>query len=84
MNSNPNGVASGFGRRAATPLGLLVSGYVSQGSSFLATLGFAPETLWDSQFTTARLEFFATFKPKTTIADKALAHAAAYFFKSSK
>ena len=47
LDSNPNGVVSGLGRRAATPLGLFAFGHVSQGSSFLATLGFAPESLWD-------------------------------------
>ena len=45
---NPNGVASGFKRRVATPLGLFVLRHVPQGSSFLATLGFEPESLWDS------------------------------------
>jgi hypothetical protein len=47
VNSNPNGVASGF-RRAATPLGLSAFCHISQGSSLLATLGFVPESLWDS------------------------------------
>src|SRR2546430_336033 len=45
---NPNGVASGVKRRAATPLGLFVFRHVPQGSSFLATLGFEPESLWDT------------------------------------
>ena len=45
---NPNGVAARCPDRAATPLGLLVCGPGSQGSSFLATLGFAPESPWDS------------------------------------
>src|SRR5947199_5079051 len=33
---------------AATPLGLFPLGAGTQGSSFLATLGFGPESLWDS------------------------------------
>ena len=45
---NPNGVVSRFRDRAATPLGLFAFGHVSQGSSFLATPGFWPESLWDS------------------------------------
>ena len=45
---NPNGVVALLGRRAATPLGLLVHGPFSQGSSFLATLGWRPESRWDS------------------------------------
>src|SRR5437870_5827426 len=34
---------------AATPLGLVRMGTFSQGSSCLATLGFGPESLWDSR-----------------------------------
>ena len=45
---NPNGVASRSRPRAATPLGLGSAGSYSQGSSCLATPGFAPESLWDS------------------------------------
>jgi len=45
---NPNGVASRRALSAATPLGLLANGPLSQGSSFLATLGFEPESRWDS------------------------------------
>ncbi len=45
---NPNGVVSRFLRRAATPLGLCACGASSQGSSGLATLGFKPESRWDS------------------------------------
>jgi hypothetical protein len=45
---NPNGVASHNPLRIATPLGLFDFGHVSQGSSCLATLGFEPESLWDS------------------------------------
>ncbi len=44
---NPNGVAP-HPRRSATPLGLLAHDRSSQGSSFLATLGFKPESRWDS------------------------------------
>ncbi|HEX7577455.1 MAG TPA: hypothetical protein VF430_05390, partial [Verrucomicrobiae bacterium] len=33
---------------ATTPLGLFVFMHVSQGSSFLATLGYKLESLWDS------------------------------------
>ena len=45
---NPNGVAPRFSRRAATPLGLLTCDALTQGSSCLATLGFEPESRWDS------------------------------------
>ncbi len=45
---NPNGVASLLHRPAATPLGLGAAGEISQGSSCLATLGFEPESPWDS------------------------------------
>ena len=45
---NPDGVVSRSHHRAATPLGLFVATRFSQGSSFLATLGFAPESLRDS------------------------------------
>jgi hypothetical protein len=34
--------------KAATPLGLVVIGGFTQGSSFVATLGFGAESLWDS------------------------------------
>jgi len=48
MVSNPNGVVSPCRGFAPTPLGLWACGALSQGSSSLATLGFAPESLWDS------------------------------------
>jgi len=58
MDFNPNEVVSRFRCRVATPLGLFAFGHVSQGSSHaapksgvggcLATLGFKPESLWDS------------------------------------
>ena len=44
---NPIGVVSQFGRGAATPLGLTAVAPFSQGSSFLATLGFGAESIWD-------------------------------------
>jgi len=44
---NPNGVVACLCGRAATPLGLSVLAAFSQGSSFLATLGFGPQSLWD-------------------------------------
>jgi hypothetical protein len=47
-NFNPNGVVPRSHRRGATPLGLFDFYQVSQGSSFLATLGFEAESLWDS------------------------------------
>jgi hypothetical protein len=34
--------------KATTPLGLMVIGGFTQGSSFVATLGFGTESLWDS------------------------------------
>ena len=45
---NPNRVVSRLPHRAATPLGLWTCDALSQGSSFLATLGFEPESRWDS------------------------------------
>ena len=42
----------GFGERAprvATPLGLLFCASFTQGSSFLASLGFRTQSLWDWQ-----------------------------------
>ena len=50
---NPNGVASRFAHRAATPLGLKSSTTTTQGSSVraglanLATLGWGTQSLWD-------------------------------------
>ena len=48
MESNPNGVAARAWHPAATPLGLFSVVHISQGSSFLATLGSEQESLWDS------------------------------------
>ena len=45
---NPNGAAATSLGFAATPLGLWFTATVSQGSSCLATLGYEPESLWDS------------------------------------
>ena len=48
-DKNPNGV-SAFGAgicEAATPLGLLLLTHPTQGSSLLATLGFATQSRWD-------------------------------------
>ena len=44
---NPNGVAARWLQRDATPLGLKSSRPVTQGSSFLATLGWKTQSLWD-------------------------------------
>ena len=44
---NPNGVAPRCLRRVTTPLGLLTCGRLTQGSSFLATLGWTAQSLWD-------------------------------------
>ena len=59
---NPKGVVSptafcwkrdcGFDNRAQPRLGLLNFRTITQGSSFLATLGFGAESLWDSPLTT--------------------------------
>ena len=43
---NPNGVAARRGGPAATPLGLGKSSAVTQGSSFLATLGWRTQPRW--------------------------------------
>src|SRR5437016_554035 len=46
---NPNGVASHRSRQRHNPVGVDAdSTTVSQGSSCLATLGFEPESRWDS------------------------------------
>ena len=45
---NPNGVAPRCTPQSATPLGLFPGARPSQGSSFLATLGWRPESRWDS------------------------------------
>src|SRR5438128_546178 len=49
---NPNGVvALGRGDYRRNPVGVgVVRTWFSQGSSFLATLGFESESLWDSPF----------------------------------
>jgi hypothetical protein len=50
VNFNPNGVASFRSRRGHNPVGVeIFSTDSSQGSSCLATLGFEPESLWDSE-----------------------------------
>ncbi|GDY20554.1 hypothetical protein LBMAG56_18990 [Verrucomicrobiota bacterium] len=46
-NHNPNGVAAPRHDRAATPLGLMPRPTKTQGSSFLATLGWRPQSRWD-------------------------------------
>jgi len=45
--STPTGLCPSFDAKAATPLGLLRCAGGSQGSSFLATLGFDAESRWD-------------------------------------
>jgi hypothetical protein len=52
---NPNGVAARRRADDTTPLGLKTFCFVTQGSSCLATLGYAAESLWDS--TAANVEF---------------------------
>ena len=44
---NPNGVAAPLGWRDATPLGLKNVRVPTQGSSFLATLGWRTQSRWD-------------------------------------
>ena len=44
---NPNGVAAVRWNRDATPLGLGIFSAVTQGSSFLATLGYVTQSRWD-------------------------------------
>ena len=44
---NPNGVAAHPRELAATPLGLKTFRFVTQGSSFLATLGWRTQSRWD-------------------------------------
>ena len=45
--NNPNGVAARREKRGATPLGLKTFTATTQGSSFLATLGWVTQSLWD-------------------------------------
>ena len=45
--NNPTGVAARRRHRGATPLGLKIFTAVTQGSSFLATLGWKTQSLWD-------------------------------------
>ena len=45
--NNPNGVAATRCKRDATPLGLESLPAATQGSSFLATLGWQTQSLWD-------------------------------------
>jgi hypothetical protein len=45
--ANPSGVAARSGERDATPLGLTCNRAATQGSSFLATLGWRAQSLWD-------------------------------------
>ena len=45
---NPNGVCVAFFHSRHNPVGVVFIVAFSQGSSFLATLGFEPESLWDS------------------------------------
>ena len=46
---NPNGVAAHPGQPATTPLGLKTDRTVTQGSSFLATLGWRAQSRWDCE-----------------------------------
>ena len=46
-DNNPNGVAAPQVYRGATPLGLRTFPDLPQGSSFLATLGWRPQSRWD-------------------------------------
>ena len=45
--NNPNGVAARWWLRDTTPSGLKTVRTPTQGSSFLATLGWRPQSLWD-------------------------------------
>ena len=45
---NPNGVAACVDHRCHNPVGVVFLRTITQGGSFLATLGFEPESLWDS------------------------------------
>ena len=48
--ANPNGVAANPSESAATPLGLNTAATMTQGSSFLTTLGWRTQSLWDNRF----------------------------------
>ena len=54
MNATPTGLWPGDVRQGRNPVGVVIfSRRLTQGGSFLATLGFEAESLWDSW--TARL-----------------------------
>ena len=44
---NPNGVAARRGESWCNPVGVEIIRTVTQGSSFLATLGYETQSLWD-------------------------------------
>ena len=58
--NNPNGVVSGPWKRGATPLGLKTHPAAAQGSSFLATLGWTTQSLWDCRTTDFSSASFAS------------------------
>ena len=56
MRSNPNGVASASYDRSHNPVGVAAHPTMFyQGSSCLATLGFGPESLWDSRWIPSKM-----------------------------
>jgi hypothetical protein len=66
--NNPNGVAGRQRKRGATPLGLRTFTATTQGSSFLATLGWMTQSRWDCRsqdfFRTASEAFLPLQFPK--------------------
>jgi len=59
QGNNPNGVAALWGKPATTPSGLKSVRQPTQGSSFLATLGWLTQSRWDCK--TTELPGFARF-----------------------
>src|SRR6266550_1260561 len=60
---NPNGVVAGPRNPDTTPLGLKTALATTQGSSFLATLGWKTQSLWDcGQLSQLRLRHPAVFQ----------------------
>ena len=63
IDHNPNGVAARLPTPAATPLGLAMKWPVTQGSSFLATLGWRPQSHWDWPMETM-VSFTTNYSPR--------------------
>jgi hypothetical protein len=77
--TNPNGVAAWKWFDGATPSGLKEPGTCTQGSSFLATLGWTPQSRWDCLLAhhfwiCARLWFLMEFSGSIDLSTKPVLH----------